>query len=106
MGASAGPGTIVAGRYRLREQLGEGGFGVVYRADDQQLQRPVALKLLLRDVVEVGARFRREAELAMRLSHPNTVRTLDAGEDPGAGPYIAMELLEGRSLEAHLRTQG
>jgi hypothetical protein len=106
MGGAASPGAFVAGRYRLESLLGEGGFGAVHRATDVTTGGAVALKVLVADAVDMGERFRREAELAMRLSHPNTVRTLDAGEDERLGPYIAMELLEGQSLEAMLRTQG
>lgn len=105
-GVEARPGALVAGRYRLEVPLGEGGFGAVFRALDLSTRERVAVKVLVRSVVDMGPRFRREAELAMRLSHPNTVRTLDAGEDPRLGPFIVLELLEGQSLDGLLRTQG
>src|SRR5688500_13382689 len=106
-GTTPGPGSTIAGRYRLETIVGTGGFGAVYRATDLTIGQVVALKVLTRDAIEVGARFKREAELAMRLSHGNTVRTFDAGVDPALGfPYIVLELLEGASLDAVLKTQG
>lgn len=98
----------VGGRYRIEREIGRGGFGSVYRAIELGVERPVALKLLREErpgAIE-RARFRREAELAKRLSHPNTVRLLDFGEDERGTPFIAYELLEGRSLAALLRTEG
>ena len=106
MGVSVGPGATIAGRYRLESPIGEGGFGAVFRATDLRSGGPVAVKVLIEGAVESGARFRREAEIAMRLSHPNTVRTHDAGEDAGSGLYIVLELLEGGSLEQVLRAHG
>jgi serine/threonine protein kinase len=106
MGVSVGPGATIAGRYRLESPIGEGGFGAVFRATDLRSGGLVAVKVLTEGAVESGARFRREAELAMRLSHPNTVRTHDAGEDAGSGLYIVLELLEGGSLEQVLRAHG
>ncbi len=106
MGVTVGPGATIAGRYRLESPIGEGGFGAVFRATDLRSGQPVAVKVLLEGAVESGARFRREAELAMRLSHPNTVRTHDAGDDPVSGLYIVLELLEGGSLEQVLRAHG
>src|SRR5262245_7201469 len=88
-------GRIVAGRYRVEEPLGEGGFGTVYRAIEVPLNRPVALKLLSRDLVAdeaLRARFRREADLVQRLGHPNIVRLYDAGCAEDGTPYIALEL--------------
>jgi serine/threonine-protein kinase len=98
----------VAGRYRIEREIGRGGFGSVYRATELGVERPVALKLLREErpgTIE-RARFRREAELAKRLGHPNTVRLLDFGEDERGTPFIAYELLEGRSLAALLRAEG
>jgi serine/threonine-protein kinase len=108
-GASeAAPGATFAGRYQIEREIGRGGFGSVYRAVEIGVDRPVALKVLREErpgVIE-RARFRREAELAKRLSHPNTVRLLDFGEDARGTPFIAYELLEGRSLAALLRAEG
>jgi WD40 repeat protein/serine/threonine protein kinase len=96
------------GPYRLRRKLGEGGMGAVYLADDSRSGRPVALKVLSR--AHAGGpdflhRFKREAEAATRLQHPNIVRALEAGEDLGYH-YYAMEYCEGESLEKLLRMQG
>ncbi len=93
-------GTVVANRYRLDKVLGEGGFGAVYvaaREDGVQ----VALKVLFEDALErTGGddRFRREAELARRLDHPNVVKVLDEGIDARGTRFIAFELLTGRTL--------
>ncbi len=89
-----------ASRYERLEELGRGAMAVVYRARDRQLDRFVAMKLLL-DEKSLGAhvlkRFSREAAAAARLSHPNIVQVHDAGED-GGRPFIVMELVEGRTL--------
>jgi serine/threonine-protein kinase len=98
-------GRILEGRYRVDARLGEGGLGVVYRATQTRLGRQVALKVLhpeharrqtLRD------RFEREARSLGSLAHPNIVDVIDFGID-GDAPYLVMELLEGRPLDAALR---
>ena len=96
---------MVAGRYQLGARLGAGGFGVVFSAFDTKLQREVAVKVLHhgdRDPV-VLSRFYREIELARQLSHPNTVRLYECGETQNGVPFIAWELLRGRSLEQLIR---
>ena len=92
------------GRYRIVSELGRGAMGVVYRAHDPQIDREVALKTIRlaahADPSEIeGMRDRliREARLAGRLSHPGIVTIFDAGEEDGLA-YVAMELVEGRSL--------
>jgi eukaryotic-like serine/threonine-protein kinase len=79
-------GTIVDGRYEIRERLGAGGMAAVYRAYDQQLGREVALKLLYPRFAEDASfveRFRREASAAAGLQHPNIVQVFDRGEWDG-----------------------
>ena len=86
--------------YRLLDQLGEGGMGVVYRAEDVRLGREVAIKLLRTDTLPSGewlARFEREARLASSLQHPHICMIHELGEHEGH-PFIAMERLEGRTM--------
>ena len=101
-------GTVLGGRYRLVELLGQGGMATIFRAVDTQLGRDVAVKLLrpeyLRDP-DFSARFRQEAQAAASLSHPNIVTSYDYGEDP-SGPYIVMELVDGEDLATILRRSG
>ena len=90
------------GPYRIVGELARGGMGVVYRAQDAQGQ-PVALKLLLRNQDErARKRFQVEVGSLKRLSHPNVVPILDAGEHDGH-PWLALEYVEGESLEERLR---
>jgi WD40 repeat protein len=91
------------GRYEILAQIGRGGMGVVYRAFDPQLQRPVALKVIApgRLRAEEGPRFRREAEAAARLQHANIVQIFDFGQHQGA-PFCAFELVSGGGLDARL----
>ncbi len=103
------PGHVVAGRYRIEALVGEGGFGAVFRATQLNLGRTVALKVLLPHLVSNDdglSRFRREAQLAQRLEHPNTVRLFDFGVAEDGTPYIAFEMLKGQPLDALLRTGG
>jgi len=99
--AEVGEGTTIDGRYRLLRRLGSGGMADVWLAEDSHLQRQVALKILHRRFAqdrEFVERFRREAEAAAGLSHPNVVAVYDRGDVEGTY-YIAMQLLEGRSLK-------
>ena len=94
--------------YRIEELIGRGGMGVVYRAYDLRLKRPVALKLvapsLARDE-QFRERFARESELVMSLEHPNVVPIYDAGDVDGR-VYLAMRLVDGTDLGSLLRTEG
>lgn len=94
--------TIVDGRYRLHDRIGSGGMADVYRAEDTQLERDVALKVLHRRFArdeQFVERFRREASSAAALQHPHVVNVFDRGEYDDTY-YIAMEHLEGRTLKA------
>jgi serine/threonine-protein kinase len=96
-----GEGSTIDGRYRLLRRIGSGGMADVWLAEDSHLQRRVALKILHRRFAqdrEFVARFRREAEAAAGLQHPNIVAVFDRGDIEGTY-YIAMQLLEGRSLK-------
>jgi serine/threonine protein kinase len=92
------------GRYRIHSELGRGAMGVVYRAHDEQLGRPVALKTLYMGedaAAEHAVRFQQEARAAGGLNHPNLVTVYDVGRD-GDWAYLAMELLEGVELRDRL----
>ncbi len=94
-------GRVIAEKYRIVAVLGAGGAGTVYRAMQVGLERPVALKILNRDLVAnptAQARFRREARAASRLDHPNSVRVFDFGTESDDTTYLAMELIDGRDL--------
>lgn len=91
------------GPYRILRKLGEGGMGIVYAAEDERLNRAVAIKTL-RESVDSSARerFLREARAAASLSHPNICQLHDIGDEDGR-PFLVMELLEGQSLADRLR---
>jgi serine/threonine protein kinase len=96
------------GPYEIRGVLGTGGMGVVYRGWDASLGRNVALKTLKGDLAQdpgYRERFLREARSAAALSHPNVTQIYFIGEEAGQ-PFFAMELLEGKSLEALVREKG
>jgi len=100
------------GRYMVIRELGRGGMGVVYEAADPQLGRRVAIKTIhlqastnQAEAAELRDRFLREARSAAALSHPGIVSVYDSGEDAGVA-YIAMELVEGPSLEDYLKSGG
>jgi serine/threonine protein kinase len=100
-------GEVIAGRYRLDTPLGRGGMGFVYRAQHLQLDEPVVVKFI--DPAYAGdpiarSRFRREAKALIRLRHPGIVTMHELGEHAG-GLFLAMELLEGRTLGARLASQ-
>ncbi len=98
---------LIDGRYKVLARLGSGGMADVYCAEDQQLGRKVALKLLHRrfaEDAEFVERFRREASSAASLQHPNVVGVYDRGQWDGTS-YIAMEYLPGRSLKELIRRE-
>jgi DNA-binding beta-propeller fold protein YncE len=101
------PGTIFAG-YRVDSLVGRGGMGVVYRATDLSLQRPVALKLIAPELAEderFRVRFLRESRLAASLDHPSVVPIHEAGERDGQ-LYLAMRYVEGSDLKRLLESEG
>jgi serine/threonine-protein kinase len=105
---SPGHGTIIAGRYRLTEQLGQGGMGSVWRAEHMTLNSAIAVKLIDPEIAgkpEMLERFQREAQAAAALRSPHVVQIIDYGVDASV-PYIAMELLDGETLAERLRKAG
>jgi serine/threonine protein kinase/tetratricopeptide (TPR) repeat protein len=90
-------------QYRIIEQLGDGGMGVVYLAEDTTLGRRVAMKFLSTTTKEYRARFLREARAVSALSHPNIATVFNYGETDEGQPYIVMELIEGETLNEKLR---
>jgi eukaryotic-like serine/threonine-protein kinase len=101
-------GTTLSGRYRLESRIGSGGMSTVYRAHDETLERFVAIKLMNREVATDSdqlERFRREARAVARLSHPNIVHVIDAGEDENR-PYIVLEYIDGETLKERIHRLG
>ncbi len=109
-------GTLIAGRYRIEAEIGRGGMSSVYRAFDTVLERPVAIKLMHREIATDSdqlERFRREARSVAQLNHPNVVTVIDAGEEPsgelGQGevgtPYIVLEFVDGETLKDVIRRE-
>lgn len=100
--------TLLAGRYRLDARLGEGGMAVVYKAMDVVLNRVVAVKVLRDQYAgddEFVERFRREAQAAASLSHPNVVNIFDVGHTDGVH-FIVLEYVQGQNLKQILREEG
>ncbi len=108
-GGQLRPGAVFAGRYEVKEMLGAGGMGVVYRAFDRELQEPVAIKTLKPEAMAGGTvaldRFKQEIRLARRIAHRNVVRTYDLGEVNGMY-YLTMEYVEGTSLKQLIASRG
>src|SRR5438132_2720628 len=99
---------VYSGRYELVRRIARGGMAEVYLARDLLLDRPVALKMLFPELSvdeSFVARFRREAQAAANLSHPNIVSVYDWGEGDGAY-FIVMEYVDGRPLSSHIRAEG
>src|SRR5439155_14761885 len=94
------PGTVLAQRYEILQILGEGGMGAVYKADDRELNRPVALKVIRPDLAgnkSIIDRFKQELLLAHQVTHKNVIRIYDLGESEGL-KFITMEYIEGADL--------
>jgi hypothetical protein len=92
-----GPGTLI-GRYKLLEKIGEGGFGVVYVAEQREpVKRRVALKIIKlgMNTKQVVARFEAERQALALMDHPNIAKVLDAGATDAGRPYFVMELVKG-----------
>src|SRR2546426_9416119 len=101
-------GTLLGGRYRLDARIGRGGMSTVYKAFDTVLERPVAIKLMHREIASHSdqlERFRREARAVAQLNHPHIVTVIDAGEDESP-PYSVFEYVEGETLKERIRRFG
>ncbi len=100
--AALEPGDVLGGRYEILKLLGEGGMGAVYKAQDRELDRPVALKLIRTEMASnpsILARFKQELLLSRQVTHKNVVRIYDLGDADGV-KFITMEFVEGRDLRA------
>src|SRR5438270_10431135 len=96
-GADEGTPPVVLGRYRIQRRLGAGGFGTVWQARDERLERDVAIKVLPRERI-MGGRFEREARATARLSHPGIVTLFEAVVDDDDA-YLVSELVRGATLD-------
>ncbi|HIP70231.1 MAG TPA: serine/threonine protein kinase, partial [Anaerolineae bacterium] len=94
-------------QYQILRHIARGGMADVYLAQDVDLQRKVALKVMLDTLAaadpQFGARFRREAQMVAKLDHPNIVQVYNVGRTPANQPYIAMQYIEGGSLRDKLK---
>ena len=102
-------GDLVAGRYRIAAEIGRGGYGVVFRATQETIERDVAIKFLLPDVAvdpKEVERFRREVFHASSLEHHHTITLYDYGQSPAGLFYVVMEYLEGITLRKHIDSRG
>jgi serine/threonine protein kinase len=107
-GLGAKIGVVLGRRYLLEAVLDSGGMGAVYRAWDRERNEAVAVKVLAPHLAvhpQARGRFHREAELIGAIDHPGIVRVFDSGVEPGHGPYLVLELLEGESLAARLERE-
>ncbi len=102
-------GKVFQDTYAVTDRIGEGGMGVVYEVSHLRLERKFAIKVLVKEAAshpEALARFQREARVTSGLGHPHIVEIVDFNVGPDGRPYIVMELLDGQSLAARLRTVG
>jgi serine/threonine-protein kinase len=109
LGDLARPGHVLLGKYRIERLLGAGGMGAVVLATHLQLEERVAIKFLLSSVArqpDMVERFLREGRTAIKIRSEHCVRVLDVGILDGGQPYMVMEYMEGRDLEATIRASG
>jgi len=102
-------GLVIAGHYQVEKRIAIGGFGSIYRGEQLDIGKPVALKIMHRELAadtNLVARFRREGEVLIKLRDRHTVATYEVGQTPEGLPFIAMELLEGESLLRMLQLHG
>jgi tetratricopeptide (TPR) repeat protein len=100
------PGRVIAERFELEREAGQGGMGTVHRARDLVTGEPVAIKVLQRQTANEIERFAREARMLAELQHPGIVRYVADGTTPDGSPWLAMEWLEGYDLETRLQDKG
>jgi len=99
------PGAVLGDRYEIIRLLGQGGMGAVYQAQDQELERQVAIKVIRADMAsnpEILRRFKQELILARQITHKNVIRIFDLGQADGI-KFITMEYIEGENLQSLLR---
>jgi serine/threonine protein kinase len=103
LGPGVGPGTVLAGKYKILRAVGQGGMGIVYEAEQLQPRRHVAVKMVLEgmDTKEVLARFDGEKEALARLDHPNIARVIDSGSSPSGKPFFVMEFVKGEPITSY-----
>ncbi|MGF1468112.1 MAG: serine/threonine protein kinase [Sandaracinaceae bacterium] len=102
-------GREIAGQFRVLEKIGSGGMGAVYKAEQPEMRRYVAIKILHSKFLsrqDLVTRFKREARAMSHLSHPNTARVFLYGQLPDGACYFVMEYLEGRNLAQTVRREG
>jgi len=108
--SSAVGGQLLKGRYRIQKELGRGGFGVVYLAEDTQLlSKLVVVKILTLDAADdawILKKFNQEMEALSRINHPGVIGSLDAGQTAEGKPFLVMQYVEGGSLRAEIREGG
>lgn len=100
-------GTVLSDRYEITSEIGRGIFGVVFKGWHRQIDKPIAIKVLFQAVESENTgykRFKREAQSASALNHPNIVKIYDYGEREGR-PYIVMDYIEGRNLKEVLKEE-
>ncbi|QQR46497.1 protein kinase [Myxococcus xanthus] len=109
MSRSSLVGTVLGQKYRLRQRIGVGGMGTVYEAEQLDVGRTVAVKVLRQHLLgepAVHARFRREAQATAGVKHPNIVEVMDFHDAPDEPPFLVMELLKGQTLKSLLKKEG